>query len=352
VRIFVYEYLTAGGRYLDGSDLPGGSLLREGRAMLEAVCSDLSRLPNVQIVGLRDARLVMDDALPMVRQAVGDAADHGRRFDELARTAEWTLLIAPEIDGRLSELVERAEQLGARLISPDSAFVRLASDKVKTADLLSKAGVSVPATFLCLAPSDAEQLATGPWVVKPIDGAGSWQVRLVDRDGVREHLRGGPRCVQAYCPGRPASVAALCGCGEPEFLPPCWQWVAPPSFEYRGGEVMAQPAMIRRAHRLARSALAALPPTRGYVGLDLVLGPNPEGREDAVIEVNPRLTTSYVGLRRQASANLGEAMWCRATARPARLSFRSTPLQFDADGTLRRIIPRPDVLYETVGPLR
>ena len=149
-----------------------------------------------------------------------------------------------------------------------------------------------------------------------------------------------------------ACLLALCGCGEPELLLPCWQRVAPPTFESRGGEIMRETEMIHRARQLARTALAALPATRGFVGLDLILGPDPNGCDDVVIEVNPRLTTSYVGLRRQAVENLGEAMWRRAMAQPSRLSFRSTPLQFDADGTVRLAASRADERHETVEPLR
>jgi len=54
--------------------------------------------------------------------------------------------------------------------------------------------------------------------------------------------------------------------------------------------------------------MEAVPGLRGYVGVDLVLGPNDDGNEDWVIEINPRLTTSYIGLRVVAKANLAEAM--------------------------------------------
>jgi predicted ATP-grasp superfamily ATP-dependent carboligase len=106
-------------------------------------------------------------------------------------------------------------------------------------------------------------------------------------------------------------------------------------FEYRGGELMTEPHLVARAHRLALRTLASLPATRGYVGIDLIIGSDANGGEDVVIEVNPRLTTSYVGLRHRVRPNLGEAMWQLATGRPAHLSFLQAPLQFDADGAVR-----------------
>jgi hypothetical protein len=43
---------------------------------------------------------------------------------------------------------------------------------------------------------------------------------------------------------------------------------------------------------------------RGYVGVDLVLAHD----KPYVVDVNPRLTTSYAGLRRVAQFNIAEAM--------------------------------------------
>ena len=58
-----------------------------------------------------------------------------------------------------------------------------------------------------------------------------------------------------------------------------------------------------RAVELGRRAVTAVSGLCGYVGVDLVLR-----GQDQVIEINPRLTTSYVGLRALAKTNLAEAM--------------------------------------------
>ena len=76
----------------------------------------------------------------------------------------------------------------------------------------------------------------------------------------------------------------------------------------------------------------------GWLGIDLVLGGDPAGADDLVIEINPRLTTSYLGLRRLAHDNLAAALLAVARGEPARLSFRSEPLQFAPDGCDHRTI--------------
>ena len=95
----------------------------------------------------------------------------------------------------------------------------------------------------------------------------------------------------------------------------------------------------RRARRLAASVLDCLPDALGYLGIDLVLGAEPLGsnefgENDYVIEVNPRLTTSYVGLRALARVNLAEALLAVAEGRSTALSFGPEPVQFAADGRL------------------
>ena len=64
------------------------------------------------------------------------------------------------------------------------------------------------------------------------------------------------------------------------------------------------------------------------------LGREPDGREDAVIEINPRLTTSYVGLRAAATSNLAEAMWRVAQGEMQPIEFSDRAIEFDASGNV------------------
>ncbi len=95
-----------------------------------------------------------------------------------------------------------------------------------------------------------------------------------------------------------------------------------------------QYALADRATRLARQALTALPDSTGYVGVDLVLGGDPLGGDDHVIEVNPRLTTSYVGLRQLVQGNLADAMLRIAGGTATPVSCYERTIEFRADGQL------------------
>jgi predicted ATP-grasp superfamily ATP-dependent carboligase len=101
-----------------------------------------------------------------------------------------------------------------------------------------------------------------------------------------------------------------------------------------GGELPLSAGLAERASALAERALAAMPMTVGYVGVDLVLGREPDGSEDAVIEINPRLTTSYVGLRTAATSNLADVMWRVGQGDLQPVEFSSKPIEFDANGNV------------------
>ena len=86
---------------------------------------------------------------------------------------------------------------------------------------------------------------------------------------------------------------------------------------------------------MGQRALAALPQTQGYVGIDLILGPSLDGKDDRVIEINPRLTTSYIGLRAATDDNLAEAMLPAVRNEGTRIAFRSNPVEFQASGEVQ-----------------
>src|SRR5205823_3360911 len=74
-------------------------------------------------------------------------------------------------------------------------------------------------------------------------------------------------------------------------------------FRYLGGTIPLPAGLAERAIRVAQQTIDCVPGLRGYVGVDIVLG-----ETDWLIEINPRLTTSYVGLRALAEGNLAELM--------------------------------------------
>ena len=314
------------------------ALAREGRAMVTALADDFAALADVQVQILRDCRWSAPDS-PIVRiRQVESAAEFRAAFDDETAKADFTVVIAPECGGVLLECAERALVCGGKLLGPSPDVVRLTSDKHATAEHLARHGVPVPMGRL-LAPGESWPADLCPPLVrKPRDGAGSQGVRLIESPLAEKELplaAGGWR-VETYYPGTPASVAVLCGLAGCVALKPCVQRLSQDGrFRYLGGSLPLDPPLAERAADLATRAIGALPSTLGYLGVDLILGDCPSGRDDVVIEINPRLTTSYIGLRAYVRGNLAQAMLDVAAGRAPSLSAGERRVEFDADGSLR-----------------
>jgi predicted ATP-grasp superfamily ATP-dependent carboligase len=285
---------------------------------------------------LHDVRHAMPRIPGCDVHAIESAGQEKATLARLAAEADWTVLVAPEFSGFLESRAQAVDAAGGRLLGPGTGLIRLASNKHLTAMHLARAGVPVAPGRLLETGDALPHDFHYPAVLKPVDGAGSQGVRFIERPGAHPGVVPSPHRLERFCPGLAASVAVLCGPRQRLPLAPCRQRLSDDGrFSYLGGSLPLDARLAARARHLAALAASALPDPLGYLGVDLVLGPDDAAGDDVVIEINPRLTTSYVGLRESASVNLAAAMLDIVAGREAALSFSSRPVQFDADGTLR-----------------
>ena len=187
-----------------------------------------------------------------------------------------------------------------------------------------------------------------PAVIKPVDGAGSTATFRVDSAAElaiaiqQAEALGESRdrlIAQDYIPGHPASVALLIHQGKVTPLRPTFQYLSGDGrFHYLGGELPSPAALESRAVALGQRAVTGIPGLAGYVGVDLILGDAPDGSDDVVIEVNPRLTTSYVGLRALAEDCLGAILWqgFETGYQPLPIRWKRYRIRFHPDGRVER----------------
>jgi len=289
-RVFVCEYVTGGGL----EDGPMAALLPEAEMMVAALVQDLMAVEGVQVTLARDRRLPPPPVpASLHRVSAGDPWPQWERA-LAGHDALWPL--APETGGLLERLSRMAADAGVRLLGSAPGAVAVAASKSATAAALAAAGVPVIPTF----PPEAPPASEHGWVLKPDDGAGAEGVRRIavwrdvgDTAGM---------VVQPFLPGVPASLSVLCRDGRAWLLSANAQRIEidmEGAFAYRGSGVGALAGRAAELRPLAEAVAAALPGLWGYVGIDVVLteaGP-------VVVDVNPRLTTSYVGLKRALGVN-------------------------------------------------
>jgi predicted ATP-grasp superfamily ATP-dependent carboligase len=309
IRVFVFEFTCAASAA--SRDAAGATALNaEGEAMLSAVLADFKQVPNVEAFSIESGTYSQSS------------------FRAAARQADWSLVIAPEFNDNLFDHCRMVLEEGGRLLGPSLAGIKLCADKLALANHWIAHKVPTPPTFAI------DELSTPPgpsWVVKPRFGAGSQETRV---NGSLIPVGGfGPMIVQSYVRGRAASAAILCGPRAQLALPPVEQSISTDgNLQYLGGRLPLTENEALRVEKIARQAIAGIPDLIGYVGVDVVLG---DDGIDYAIEINPRLTTSYIGLRALAESNLAEAMLRIAEGNePPNLRWRRGTVEFSASGVV------------------
>ncbi len=339
MRIFVYEHVTGGG--FANRSLPD-SLGSEGWAMLTSLLTDFSALPDVNVCATIDRRYATNSALPESDQLTLFAVDaddaREQAFDELVKKCDASLIVAPESEEIALQLVRRAESCGAQLLGSKAEGVALASDKLTCAAHLREK--EIPAlTTVRLAP-DAPP-GPGPWVTKPRHGAGSQRVRLLEK-WPKQIASDTDLVVMPYHGGMPVSVLSIVG--NDQFLPlmPCEQNLSNDgTFRYLGGSLPLTSGLQERAVELARKAVASVSGLHGFVGVDLLLDVTGNAGGDVVVEINPRVTTSYVGLRALAAGNLAGCLLRLLEQKVVQApKWHNWQVSFSATGAVRRLARR------------
>lgn len=290
VKIFVYEHVTGGGM---ARETPPSSLLHEADLMARTLVEDLLGADDVELITTRDVRLA---PIPGVRSTPVTASDDLPRIvAALIDESDAVWPTAPETGGVLAHLAESVLERGRGLLGSRPEAVRVAASKLATARTLSGAGIPVVDTW----DADREMPPRpGRWVIKPDDGAGAEGVRLADDwRAARQCVATSPGLVaQPWVAGDALSLSLLCAAGAAELLSVNRQLIRleGEAVALEGIEVNALTDESGRFAELGRAIACAMPGLWGYVGVDLIRAAD----SLLVLEVNPRLTTSYCGLGR------------------------------------------------------
>lgn len=321
MRIFAFEYVTAGGWREIGAP---PSLMAEGAMMLRALVRDLARLPRVEIVIAGDPERAI--AVEKASVAPVDPGDLRGSWSAIAARCDLAWPIAPETGGLLEEVVSLAAAAGCGVIASRGQALAVARSKRATAAWLDSRGIPVPPTSgldETAPPSEAG------WVIKPDDGAGTIDTALIANDNElaqwRQRRSDKPLVIQPFLAGEALSLSLLAQSGKAWLLSCNRQDISltDGAFRYHGGVVGGAEARRAALAPLAERITEALPELWGYIGVDLIDGET----GPMVLEINPRLTTSYIGLADSIGLNPAELV----------LALRQRPLA----ELIRPLSPQP-----------
>lgn len=367
MRICVLEWIHGGGVHrCRPEEVPVG-LREEGWAMLECLCHEFFSAGH-EVFTIIDGRLVSEWQWQTLSShgigVVGFAESHSHSAPDsdastaldvvlecwrrLAVTCDLTLVVAPEINGILHQCITELVDCGVRVLNCTGGFLRAASDKRLTAELLVNRKIPHPETWTAKEFPVDQLMRAERWCVKPRWGAGCEGLRIYHANQLKlslPQIRGQPHSlIQPWVEGGAFSMSAAIDFeGQVHWSPLVTQEliVEKPSESwetlcYRGAKLVdncvassdlsemlgatldalggfrvcgqLQAAVSPSCHLdLDKSATGKRPAGRrealGWVGFDLVL----DNRQQwTVIEVNARLTTSVVLLCRCGRVQLAK----------------------------------------------
>lgn len=295
MTIFIYEHLTSGA--LADESFSSG-LMREGDAMLQAISADLIALGH-DICLLRDARLpapaIASARLSLIQ--VDSLTDYQKCWQRSLARYDLFLIIAPETGGILLKLVSQLEQLGKTHLGCSADSIAQCTDKYITGQQLKAAGLLTPNTLT----ADAwlsEHDESGNCLIKPRDGAGCEQTFRLSAEQAQVYLseldatRRETLIVQPFIEGDAISLSLFISDRDISVLSVNRQVISDNNGQLRLDSCHAGQSgclAAELASDLARQIHDTMPGLWGFVGIDLIKA----GEELWVIDINPRLTSSY-----------------------------------------------------------
>jgi predicted ATP-grasp superfamily ATP-dependent carboligase len=321
LRLLIYEHVSGGG-FAD-EPIPA-SVLSEGFAMLRTLISDFKAAGHY-VTATLDSRLARlnppmdaDCVVPVFSSREAQAA-----IRKVSASADVAYVIAPETQGALQSLVESVERTGVASLNCPASAIGKVVDKTVLHESLKKLGVPTPETITFSVADGIEEIKRAihgrlrfPLIFKPLNDVSCCGLSVVRNTRqvvgavgkIKRESASKRFLAQEFIDGTAASVSLVSTGSSALSISLNRQDVtigAPDAISsYSGGLVPFDHPLRHSAFAVAEKIIKSFRDLRGYVGVDLVLT-----EEEAVaIEVNPRLTTSYIGLRRVVKFNPAEAI--------------------------------------------
>lgn len=276
--------------------------------MRGALLEDLAELPDIEVVVTHDARLLPPQY--GVSISIGPQDDVWQIWVECIVAADAVWLIAPEAGGVLTRLTAMVNNHHKKLLGSSIEAVRLTSSKYATFQALQAAGINTVSTYTF---DDWPQSSTGQWVAKADDGVGCHDNGYFESSTALLSWIGQGRefthIIQPFQKGISASISMLCHAGRACLLSCNTQKITLQKyspeiarFSYAGSLLNGMSEYWLSFEEVASQVANVVPGLSGYVGIDVMV----DDGQVHVLEINPRLTTSYAGLRQATGCNVAQ----------------------------------------------
>ena len=297
LKILIYEYITGGG--LINEDL-SSNLLNEAKLMVSELYKDLKELKHISFKFLLDERL----EIPARSSSILIKKRNFNDMYNLQILKEFDLIlpILPEKDLILYNYIKFLEKEKIKKVISDGKTIFSLSDKLSFYQLLRKYNLDVIPTYDIKETKLINKLKK--IIVKDRYGVGCSYVKFYNKpQEVKFSLYNNDYVVQPYIHGEPYSISAFFTFNDFYLLTVNKQYIKFTKNNFvKLKKILVNDKGISdpKVYYLLSRIKSILPNLYGYVGNDILV----VGETLHVVEINPRLTTSYIGLNRTLNINL------------------------------------------------
>ena len=323
--IFIFEFVSGGG--FSQVSIPT-SLFCEGFGMLRSIITDFKAL-DFEVLTFLDYRIFFLSKFleADVIKKITPSENYIKIFKNYVRDCKYIFIIAPESSNTLFELTKIAKNSNKIILSTNLKGIKLGTSKIRAYKFFKKNKVLTPRTYKI--PYKGELLELDfiiqkyrklkcPIVIKPEDGVGAESIYYFEKEyQILDFFKESNRklhnkrnfILQEFIEGRDSSLSLI---GAPNLLDlhPIILSVNSQDIniknlksEYFGGytplenykEILKELSFVIKKIDFSK--------IEGYFGIDFI-----EKYPSIIyfIEINPRLTTSYIGLRNTINLNCAE----------------------------------------------
>lgn len=306
-KVLVTEFISSIGPRSKGTVKSYWDLVVEGFSMAYTAAKVLKEAGADVYITLNSIFENISSPFKMI--VVKDYEDYLGVLEKHASLVDYVILIAPP-----KELIELAKIVKDKVLGPTCNCIQLFSNKKNTFLFLKEHDVLVPKTVFLRKESTIN--VRYPVIVKPIDMAGSAGITLAKSheqlkyaiDYAFQNTFLDEVAIQEYLVGIHASISVISNGQEIIFLSNNIQLINMDSrghLKYYGGITpLKNKGLHKKSMDLVYKIVKICKGLKGYFGLDLVW----VNWKPYIVEINPRLTTSFLGLAEIFGADLGKLM--------------------------------------------
>jgi len=294
---------------LSQEEIPA-SLAREGMLMMQAIIDELTDNSSILITVLLDYRfknIQLPSNITIVFVHKNQCVY--QLLPGLLDAVDFIWPIAPEMDGELEKVTKLIEQENVALLNSSLSAISICSDKLATSNRLKEKGLDVVDSIQW---DQFLQNYPAPWVLKSKYGVGCLDNYFIANKEelikISQQINNKmDYIIQPYIKGEVLSLSCLFKQGKAWLLCCNKQDVIlnEGTFELKACIVNISDENNIIYQNIIDQIASSIPGLFAYVGIDIIQA---ENNVPMILEINPRLTTSYVGINQAIGYNVANAV--------------------------------------------